>query len=133
MIGTVEQSISAGGNWNDSVPTTDPVETNGVLAYPADTVGGRFDISMFDFTEVVLWQIERITINFNGVAVKDVWIRRPGGQDFYIFQSINAAENKLTITDIFKLAPDEYISVVSTGAATAMSARVVARPLVYKV
>ncbi len=127
---TIEQRISAGSDWNASLPSTTPVDgDNGIRVYPADTQGGRFDFS--NFTSIYLWQIYRITINFNGVATKSVVIRNDsaGAQDFYVWESTNPAEDRITITDRFRMAPDEYLAISSTGATTAMSARILGIPL----
>jgi len=137
IITTVEQRITATNDWNGAVPAIDPVDDEdiGLRSYPIDTVGGRFGIAQFGFTNQLLWVVEKIVVNFNGVATKSVAIRNTsaGSLSYYLFDSIVASENRWTNTDKIVLCADEYIEILSTAAATEMQARVSAQPYKHKV
>jgi len=124
----IEQRIDAGFDWDGTVPTTDPdyATTKGVKAFPSDEAGGLF---VFDFTSYFLTEVQQINVDFAGVGTKSIVIRRASGPDVEIFKSTDPLEVNILITDKFQLAPDENIAIVSTGAAAAMYARVIARPL----
>jgi len=128
---TVEQRITAGSNWNGVAPSTIPAIADGVKAYPTDTIGGLFD---FGFgAEFDLWEVQRIAVDFNGVATKGIYIRKSGAPDIPVYTSTLGTEVKVLITDKIILAADETLVITSVGAATAMYARVTARPLVARV
>jgi hypothetical protein len=125
----IEQRIQAGNDWDGTVPTSTPdFSTKGVKRYPAAVAGGKF---AFDFTAFFLMEIQQIAVNFNGVGSKSIVIRGPGGaaDDIEIFKSSDPLEVNILITDKFQLAPDENLVILSTGAANAMFARVIGRPL----
>lgn len=123
----IEQRISAGNDWNGALPSTTPdFSAKGVKAFPEDAVGGLFQ---WAFTSYFLKEVQEIRVNFNGVANKSIVIRKTGAPDILIFSSTNPLESNILITDKFQLAPDEDLVIVSAGAATAMYARVIARPL----
>jgi hypothetical protein len=125
----IEQRITAGNDWDGTEPSTTPDFTvKGVKKFPTDVAGGLF---AFDFTSYFLIEIQQIAVDFGGVADKSIVIRGPGGaaDDTEIFTSDDATEVNILITDKFKLAPDEEIVIVSTGAAAAMRARIIGRVL----
>lgn len=122
----IEQRISAGNDWDGTAPSTEPVFTKGIKAFPEDDHGGLFE---YDFTSFFLMEIQQINVYFNGVAAKSVSIRRESGPDILIFESTDPAETNILITDKFQLASDEKLVITSNGAATEMYARVIARPL----
>ena len=127
---TIQQEITAGNDWNGTEPSTTYAIADGIKAYPTDTVGGLFDFSYAD--GFFLWEIERIVADFNGVAVKGIYIRKTGYPDIPIWESVSGSEQKLLFTDKVQLAADETIVITSTGAATAMYARVTARPVLKR-
>jgi hypothetical protein len=125
----IEQRITAGNDWDGTVPTTAPdFSTKAVKKYPAAAAGGKFE---FDFTAFFLMEIQQIAVDFNGVGTKSIVIRGPGGaaDDIEIFKSTDPLEANILITDKFQLAPDENLVIISTGAVSAMFARVIGRPL----
>ena len=123
---TIQQEITAGNDWDGTAPATTAVTADGVKAYPTDTKGGLFE---FDYsTGFFLWKVERIVVDFNGVAAKGIYIRKTGVPDIPIWESTLASEEKLLITDEILLQADESLVIVSTSAANAMYARVTARP-----
>lgn len=123
----VEQRISAGNDWDGTTPSTTPsYATKGVKVFPEDDQGGLFE---WDFASFFLMEIQQINVDFNGAGTKSVVIRRASGPDVQIFNSTNPAESNILITDKFQLASDENLVIISTGAANAMYARIIARPL----
>lgn len=125
----IEQRITAGNDWDGTVPLTTPdFTTKGVKKFPPAAQGGLF---VFDFTSYFLKEIQQIAVDFNGVGSKSIVIRGPGGaaDDIEIFKSTDPLEVNILITDKFQLAPDEHIVIISSGAANAMFARVIGRPL----
>lgn len=123
----VEQRISAGNDWDGTTPSTTPsYATKGVKSFPEDDQGGLFE---WDFSSLFLMEVQQINVDFNGVAAKSIVIRRASGPDVLIFSSTDPAESNILITDKLQLAADEQIAILSTGAAGAMYARIIARPL----
>ena len=123
----VEQRITAGSDWSGAEPTTTPsYAIKGIKVFPEDTVGGLF---AFDYTSFFLTEVQQISVDFAGVGTKSIVIRRASGPDVEIFRSTDPLETNILITDKFQLASDEKIAIISTGAAAAMYARVIARPL----
>lgn len=127
---TIQQQISAGNDWDGTTPATTPVIADGIKTYPAHTAGGLFEFGYHEGFS--LWHVERIVADFNGVATKGIYIRKAGVPDIPIWESVLASEAKLLFTDKVQLAADESLVMVSTGAATAMYARVTARPVLRK-
>ena len=123
----IEQRITAGNDWDGSAPSTEAdFTTKGVKVFPEDAQGGLFE---WDFTSFFLMEIQQINVDFNGVGTKSIVIRRASGPDVLIFSSTDPLETNILITDKFQLASDENIVILSTGAANAMYARVIGRPL----
>jgi len=123
---TIQQEITVGSDWDGTTPTTTPVIADGVKTYPTYTAGGLFD---FGYSEgFFLWEVDRIVADFNGVAAKGIYIRKAGAPDIPVWESALASEAKLLFTDRILLASDESLVILSTGAATAMYARVTGRP-----
>jgi len=122
---TIQQEITAGSDWDGTAPTTTPVVADGVKSFPTDTQGGLFEFG-YD-AGFMLWQIERIAVDFGGVAVKGIYIRK-GAVDIPIYESTLITEIKILVTDKILLAADEQLVITSSGAAAAMYARVTARP-----
>jgi hypothetical protein len=123
----IEQRITAGNDWNGAAPTTAPdYSVKGVKKFPTDIVGGLFE---FDFTSLFLMEIQQINVDFGGVGTKSIVIRSPGAADVEIFKSTDPLEIDVLITDKFQLASDEKVVILSSGAANAMFARIIGRPL----
>jgi len=123
----VEQRITAGSDWSGAEPTTTPsYATKGIKVFPTDIVGGLFT---FDFTSYFLTEVQQISVDFAGVGSKSIVIRRASGPDIQIFSSTDPLEAIVLCTDKFQLASDERIAIISAGAAAAMYARIIARPL----
>lgn len=128
QFATVEQTITAGSDWDGTEPTTTPVVADGVKTYPTHTAGGLFEFAFSD--NCTLWEVQRIWVDFNGVATKSILIRREGTPDvdIPIFESTLASEEKYLNTDKIIIARGEKLIITSSGAATAMVARVTAQP-----
>lgn len=123
----IEQRITATNDWGGVLPTTTPdFSVKGIKRFPTDTVGGLF---VFDFTSYFLMEIQQINVDFNGVGTKSIVIRSPGASDILVYSSTDPLEVNILITDKFQLASDEQIAIVSSGAANAMFARIIGRPL----
>lgn len=123
----IEQRISAGNDWDGTLPSTTPsFASKGVKAFPEDTHGGLFQ---WNFASFFLMEIQQINIDFAGVGGKSVVVRRPSGPDVLIYSSTDPLEISVLITDKFQLAADENIVIESTGAVAAMYARIIGRPL----
>lgn len=123
----IEQRIAAGSDWDGTTPTTTPsYAAKGIKAFPEDVAGGLFE---FDFTSYFLIEVQQISVDFGGVGTKSIVVRRAAGPDVPIFSSTDPLETTVLITDKFQLATDEKIVILSTAAAAAMYARIIARPL----
>lgn len=130
QIVTVEQEITLAGNWNQTVPTTEPTLSNGVLTYPVSATGGLFEFGWEG--EFLLTEILQIAVDFNGCATKSVVVKRTGTADFALFTSTNPVETTYFRTTPLFLNVDERIALSSTASGVVMYARVTARPSVPK-
>ncbi len=125
---TIEQKITAGSQFDGLAPTTVYVDDvdQGLRQFPTDVSGG-----LFTFALTSLWwaEVQRIIVQFADAATADISIvSATGALSIYTF----AGGGEVVITDLFKLAPDEKIQIITTGATAAMWARVTMRPLVSR-
>jgi hypothetical protein len=126
---TVEQRITASNQFDGAAPTTVAVDDpdTGVRVYSTDTVGGRFDSLLSSHW---LSEVQRIAGDFGNAATVDIAIVNGAGDEVLIYSA--TAGGTVLITDLFRLAPDEFIRIVTTGATGAMVARVTVRPAVSR-
>lgn len=121
----IDQSINAGQQWNEALPTTTSTEVLGVETFPSDDVGGRFS---WDFASAdgsfETYIIERISVDFGDAATAQIAIVGPGG--FRVIRS--AATGHVVIEGPLVLAWDEVITLLSVGATVPMRARIIAGP-----
>lgn len=130
---TVEQRIAIGGSFTGASPGTTPVPNGGVNVWPPALVGGLFE---FEFEELVwTWIITRLIADFNGVAVKGIYIHPrdaavPDAHDIPIWESAAGAERHLIIEppDQIILTKDEQLIITSGVCAAEMFVRVTAQP-----
>lgn len=126
--GIIEQTLTAGNQWNEALPASTPADANGIRQYPADPAGGLFqpDFAAEDGA-FETWVIESLLVNFADAASSEVAVVNsdavpkrvvlfsPGGGTF-------------SRVDPIVLAWDEKLVLKSTGATLEMYARVNARP-----
>ena len=121
---TIEHRITAGSQFDATVPSTTPAAASGINVFPTATAGGFF---VFGYTSQWLYEVQRISGDFADAATVSIRIRNDAGDDVSIYEGLVGGD--VLITDRFQLAPDEQIVIITTGASAAMMARVIARPL----
>jgi len=121
----IDQTITAGSQWDETVPATTPIDALAVRTYPADTGGGRFEwpFAAVD-REFETYIVERITVDFGDAASAAVAIVGPAG--FRVVLSTGLGN--VTIYGPIVMAWDEVVTLQSVGASVQMRARVVAGP-----
>ena len=120
----IEHSISATDDFDGTVPSTTPTKSGNVLVYPVDNNGGLFD---FEQNDDVL-QCEGFEVTFGGQAswtFKKVY--NDGTSKALILSGTTDTSYFLTAENFFRILPGEKLELITTGATTAMRARVLAR------
>jgi len=125
----IEQSVSAGGQFTEAIPTTTPVDDKAIRKFPVDTVGGLFD---FDFTgpdaSFVTYQIDQVFVDFGDAAPGEVSIINSDPVPKRVVLASLPAGGTFLRVDPIKLAWDEKLVLKTTGATAALYARVQASP-----
>lgn len=71
----IEQAISAGGQFDETLPPGTPTDNQAIRVFPAAATGGEF---VFDFTgpdaSFVTYQIDQIFIDFADAATAEIAI-----------------------------------------------------------
>lgn len=108
--GIIDQSIAAAGQWNGTVPTTDPVDDKGIRTYPVDATGGEFkpDFAAADGS-FETYVVDKIQVDFGTSGTNAVNIT-DGTRTFVL--DTPAAGPYLRMGPI-ELAWDEHIEVTS--------------------
>jgi len=124
--GIIDQSISAGGQWDGTVPPGTPVDDLGIRTFPVAATGGLFELPWIGATSSYeTYVIDKIMVDFGLSATNSVAIKSAGGDSY----ELAAPGAGLYIyTGPLELAWDEKIEVTSLTSANAMNARVHGRP-----
>lgn len=124
--GIIDQGISAGNDWDGTLPPTTPVDAYGIRTYPEAATGGLFRP---DFASqggsFETYIVEKIQVDFALSGTNQVAIKDSAGRTF-VLASPGAGE--YLYTGPLELAWDEYIEVTSAVSANAMYGRVHTRP-----
>lgn len=124
--GIIDQEITAGGQWDDTVPVTVPVNDLGIRTFPPGATGGLFALpwggagSSFE-----TYVVDKIMIDFGLSAANQVAIVGAGGRQYIL--ATPPAGLYLYVGPL-ELAWDEHIEVASAVSANAMGGRVHGRP-----
>jgi len=133
----VEQALAVGGQFNGTAPTGNPTDQDGVRAYPPEigVAGGRFmagppvDVPGLPAStrrEMELGNprrfltVQRVILDMTGLPVGGTWdlrIRSAGGMDV-LWVTGGVTEYVLTDPDALRLAPDEWLELTTSAAAT---------------
>jgi len=118
----IEQVITAGSQFTGAAPNTTATAVNGVWTYPTATAGG-----LFDFAQVTAIEVLGLMITFGG---QSSWTLKHvcANTGKYLIRS-GAGDTDLYITadTKWKLMPGDKLELITTGATTAMKARVLVR------
>jgi len=124
--GIIEQLINAGSQFDGQLPSTTPVDADGIRKFPTDTQGGKFS---FDFVSQAgsfeSYVIDQILVDFGDAATAVVNILTAGGPTV---QLAAPGAGTYLFTGPLQLGWDQQIQLVTTGATAALSARVIGRP-----
>ena len=121
LIAEVQQ-IAAASNFNGTIPTSLIHVFNGVKEFEVAAAGGRFVCQMNDgedpTTHDRVRKVKDIRISFGGQASWTLHVTN--GSRSVLFLS-GTTETEIVATDVnMELLPDEYLSLVTTGATGAM-------------
>lgn len=124
--GIIDQGITAGGQWNDTVPPGNPVDNLGIRTFPPAATGGRFELpwggAVSSFETYI---VDKIMIDFGLSAVNQVAIVNAAG-DSYVLATPPAG--LYLFVGPLEMAWDERIEIASAVSANAMNGRVHGRP-----
>ena len=124
--GIIDQSISAGGQWDGTVPSGDPVDSLGIRTFPAAATGGLFELPWIGSdSSYETYIIDKIMVDFGLSGTNSVAVKNAGG-DSYELASPGAG--LYIFTGPLEMVWDEKIEITSNTSANAMSARVHGRP-----
>jgi len=124
----IEQRITAGNQWDETLPTGVHVDADGIRKFPAGPTGGRFD---FDFAaqdgSFDTYDIEQIFVDF-GDGAGEVAIVNSDVVPVRVVLATAPVGGTFLRVDVIHLAWDEKITLKTAGATQAMYARVLAVP-----
>jgi len=122
----LRQSISAGNEFDDTVPSTTPTIGNGVKSWPIDTHGGRFEFD--NLTSHV--RVESIYVRFGACAAGWV-VNVVTPVDIGAGVTVNApveiasgvaADTEFILEDFLEIPYEAWIEIQTSGAAADMVA-----------
>jgi len=125
--GIIDQEITAGNQWDGTVPPGQPVDADGIRTYPAAATGGLFKP---DFAKASpngsfeTYVVDKIQVDFALSGVNQVAIKQ--GTRTFVLASPGSGE--YLFTGPLELAWDEHIEITSNVSANAMYGRVHTRP-----
>jgi hypothetical protein len=125
QIYAIRQVITAGDDFNGAAPTTEFVDTNGVRAYPTDTVGGLFDFSVLN-TDLPI-SIRTVQLFLADATSWQIDIGDSSG-DISVASGVGDATALYMPDGDLTLAPGQTLKVETSGASAAMYAVVVFAP-----
>lgn len=124
--GIIEQLITAGSQFDGALPTTIPIDADGIRKFPTDVVGGLVELDFADHAgSFESYVIEQILADFGDAVTAVVNILTAGGPTA-VFASPGAGI--YLFTGLLELGWDQKIQLVTTGATVALQARVFAKP-----
>jgi hypothetical protein len=115
----MEQRITAGSDFDGSLPTTELVREDGLEAYPEDSQGGLFDMELR--APVFVRSVE---LKLDGQTAWTVHKRDREGDELLILCGTDETDFLTTYGDSFVLTNKQKLVVRTTGASAAMIARV---------
>lgn len=125
----IEQRINAGQQFNESLPSTTPVDAMAIRKFPVSNQGGLFD---FDFTgpdaSFVTYQIDQVFVDFGDAAPGEVSIINSDAIPKRVVLASLPAGGTFLRVDPIMLAWDEKLVLKTTGATLVLYARVQASP-----
>lgn len=124
--GIIDQEISAGGQWDGSVPPGAPTDALGIRTYPAAATGGKFDLPWVgSSSSFETYVVDKIMVDFGTSGTNTVKIVNAAAQ---AFELAAPGAGLYLFTGPLELAWDEHIEVTSLVNASVMRARVHGRP-----
>jgi hypothetical protein len=118
----IEQVITAASQFNGAAPGSTAVAANGVWTYPTSTTGG-----LFDFGQEKALEVLGVMITFGGQSSWTLKHVCANGGKYLIRSGLADTDLYITADTKWKLMPGDKLELITTGATTAMKARVLAR------
>jgi hypothetical protein len=115
----MEQSITAGSDFDGTAPSGVVVAKSGIEAYPAGTVGGLFN---FGLTQPA--SVRSVELKLGGQSAWTVHKKDLGGRELLVFAGDAEGSFFSTEADSFVMTDGQLIVVRTTGATGALFARV---------
>jgi hypothetical protein len=119
-IRIIQQTITAGSNFDGLIPTTTPIHGHDIeKEYPTDVHGGLFE---FDLTQpAVVYAIE---IKFGGQSAWAIHKKDHNGDEFLLYSGTTEAFLATLAKDRTLITEGQKLLLRTTGASTKMIARV---------
>lgn len=120
------QRITAGGNFNGTVPPGSSAITNGVRMWDAGATGGlmTLDHTSVDTTQTQKRVIERVSLKLAGQSDWSISVVNSDTTTSVVWLS-GTTQTDVMSTDRLELLPSESLVFATTGAAGALEATVV--------
>jgi len=118
-IRTMEQRVSAGGNFDGSIPAGSIVRKDSLEAYPAGPAGGLFDLGLKEPVYV-----RSVELKLGGQSIWTVHKRDKEGDEILVICGTNETDFVSTQCESFILTAKQMLVVRTTGATAELICRV---------
>jgi hypothetical protein len=116
---TIQQSISAGSDFDGTPPTGAVVRGSGIWKYPEDVVGG-----LIDFALTAPHAVRSVELKLGGQSAWTVHKKDLDGRELLVICGTTENDFLTTEADSFILTDGQVLVVRTTGANAALMARV---------
>ena len=127
MFSSEVQKISAGGNFDGTIPTTHITKDGDAIIYTPCATGGLFKLIGYvgDDTKVKYERrkVQTISIKLGGQSAWNIYLT-DGAVDILFLTGTTETDVTVTGADCPVLSPFENLKIVTVGASTAMEARI---------
>ena len=118
-VAIIQQRVSAGNDFDGTLPSTDPVTDKDIKRFPADVAGGLFD---FEITGPHM--ISSIEFLGGGQSSWTIHKKDSDGDEILLWEGADEANFVTCACDKMQIYENETLLLRTTGASTAMKCRV---------
>ena len=123
-ISTIEQGITAGSDFDGTLPLGTPVRANDLIRYVAEAAGGLFDPGIVDPSEIY-----HIEIKLGGQTSWTLHKKDANGVEILLWAGTTEANFATVDSDRMPILEKQTLLLRTTGATGDMKARVSTRSL----
>jgi hypothetical protein len=118
-VAIIQQRISAGNNFDGTLPSTTPVSTKDIKRFPVDAAGG-----LFDFAITSPHWISAIEFIGGGQTSWTIHKKDSDGDEVLLWQGTDEANFVTCACDKMQIYEEEKLLLRTVGASTAMKCRI---------